>query len=166
MKGSPVDPRTHLRIAIQRLVWPADSAFSDGGKTWEPVGNKFAYDGDSRNAPVVRRHAAPLGVQASLASRAVADRSRYGLCRSGRRRAIPLDRRRHRHGRSSPACAGTVRTALAAWRRRDVLAHDLAGSQQSQADLYRHIGRRGVPHRRRRQAWQPINRGLRSRIHT
>ncbi len=26
---------------------------NDGGKTWEPVGNKFAYEGDAGHAPVV-----------------------------------------------------------------------------------------------------------------
>ena len=53
-------------------------------------GNRQAAD----HAPVVRRHATSLGVQAGLASGAVADRSRHRLRRRRRRRILPLDRRR------------------------------------------------------------------------
>ena len=45
LKGSPVDPS---RIyASQSSGWFGQliQRSSDGGKTWEPVGNKFAYDG-------------------------------------------------------------------------------------------------------------------------
>src|SRR3954447_13227443 len=45
LKGSPVDPN---RIyASQSSGWFGQliQRSSDGGKTWEPVGNKFAYDG-------------------------------------------------------------------------------------------------------------------------
>ncbi len=45
MKGSPADPN---RIyASQTSAWFGQliQRSSDGGKTWEPVGNKFAYDG-------------------------------------------------------------------------------------------------------------------------
>ena len=100
---------------------------NDGGKTWEPVGNKFVYDGDARHAPVVRRHAAPVGVQARLAPRAVADRSRHGLRRRRGRRAVPhrptAARRWHElpglrsHGSGQHVAAG---------RRRHVPAHDPA----------------------------------------
>ncbi len=46
MKASPVDPN---RIyASQTSAWFGQiiQRSSDGGKTWEPVGNKFPYDGD------------------------------------------------------------------------------------------------------------------------
>jgi photosystem II stability/assembly factor-like uncharacterized protein len=46
VKGSPVDPN---RIyASQSSGWFGQmmQRSSDGGKTWEPVGNKFVYDGD------------------------------------------------------------------------------------------------------------------------
>jgi hypothetical protein len=46
LKGSPVDPN---RIyASQSSGWFGQliQRSNDGGKTWEPVGNKFVYDGD------------------------------------------------------------------------------------------------------------------------
>ena len=39
--GSEAD----LCLAIERLVRPDHPALDDGGKSWEPVGNKFEYDG-------------------------------------------------------------------------------------------------------------------------
>src|SRR5918999_1467251 len=45
MKGSPADP--NRLYASQSSGWFGQvmQRSSDGGKTWEPVGNKFAYDG-------------------------------------------------------------------------------------------------------------------------
>jgi photosystem II stability/assembly factor-like uncharacterized protein len=45
MKGSPVDP--NRLYASQSSSWFGQvvQRSNDGGKTWEPVGNKFAYDG-------------------------------------------------------------------------------------------------------------------------
>jgi photosystem II stability/assembly factor-like uncharacterized protein len=45
MKGSPVDP--NRLYASQTSGWFGQliQRSNDGGKTWEPVGNKFAYDG-------------------------------------------------------------------------------------------------------------------------
>jgi photosystem II stability/assembly factor-like uncharacterized protein len=45
MKGSPVDP--NRLYASQSSGWFGQliQRSSDGGKTWEPVGNKFVYDG-------------------------------------------------------------------------------------------------------------------------
>ena len=151
LKGSPVDP--NRLYASQSSGWFGQmiQRSNDGGKTWEPVGNKFVYEGDTGHAPVVRRHAAPLGVQARLAPGAVADRSGHGLRRRGRRRLVPLHRRR-------TDLAGTLRTArprhglpLAARRGRHVPAHHPARSRRPRADLHRHLGRRRLSHRRRRQ---------------
>ncbi|MFN8482390.1 MAG: sialidase family protein [Anaerolineae bacterium] len=46
LKGSPVDP--NRLYASQSNAWFGQTMqrSDDGGKTWEPVGNKFAYDGD------------------------------------------------------------------------------------------------------------------------
>ena len=47
MKGSPADPN---RIYVsQSTGWFGQlvQRSNDGGKTWEPVGNKFAYDGET-----------------------------------------------------------------------------------------------------------------------
>ena len=67
MKGSPVDPN---RIyASQSSSWSGQvvQRSDDGGATWNAVGNKFAYDGRAGDAPVVRRDAASVGVQAGVA---------------------------------------------------------------------------------------------------
>ena len=127
LKGSPADP--NRLYASQTSGWFGQiiQRSNDGGKTWEQPGTTRRADHNSRrhaqgrkqqvrlrhfpwnrqaphHAPVVRRHAASVGVQARLASRTVADRSGYGLCGRGRRRLVPLDRRR-------PDVAGTRRTA-------------------------------------------------------
>ena len=46
LKGSPVDP--NRLYASQSSGWFGQmiQRSDDGGKTWEPVGNKFEYDGD------------------------------------------------------------------------------------------------------------------------
>jgi photosystem II stability/assembly factor-like uncharacterized protein len=47
LKGSPVDPN-RLYVS-QSTGWHGQQIqrSNDGGKTWEPVGNKFVYDGDA-----------------------------------------------------------------------------------------------------------------------
>ena len=118
-------------VAVQRLVRAGDPALQRRRQDVGAGGQQVRLRRRPRHAPVVRRHAASLGVQARLASRTVADRSGHRLRRRGGRRLVPLDRRR-------PDLAGTPRTArprlgapLAAGRRRDVPAHDPAGSERS-----------------------------------
>ena len=81
LKGSPADP--NRLYASQSSGWFGQQIqrSNDGGQTWEPVGNTVRVRRRPRHAPVVRRHAAPLGVQARLASRTLADRSGHGLRR-------------------------------------------------------------------------------------
>src|SRR6266567_381559 len=135
VKGSPAD--ANRLYASQTSGWFGQiiQRSDDGGKTWHQPGtppgepaapagppkgdsNKSAYD-----ASVVRRHAASLGVQARVASGAVAHRSQHGLRRRGRRRHLQLDRRRRE-------LEGTPRPArprhwpqMAARRGRHVSAH-------------------------------------------
>ena len=73
LKGSPADQ--NRLYASQSSGWFGQilQRSNDAGKTWETVGNKFVYDGSGGPASVVRRHAAPVGIQARLAPRAVAD---------------------------------------------------------------------------------------------
>ncbi len=75
IKGSPADP--NRLYASQSSGWFGQlmQRSDDGGKTWEPVDNKFTLRWRSRHAPVVRRHAAPLGVQTCVAPGALSDRS-------------------------------------------------------------------------------------------
>jgi hypothetical protein len=132
---------------------------NDGGQTWEAVGNKFAYEGRARYTPMVRWHAAPLGVQTCLATATVADRPGNGLCRRGRCRPVPLD------GRGTKL-AGTARAArrqgpsLAARRGRDVPAHDPVRSKQSQPIFVAISAAGAFRTDDGGQTWRPINQGL------
>ena len=165
----------HLCLADQRLVRADHSALRRRRQDLAPAGHAGRRaDDDARrhaqgreqqvrlrhvarnrqaahHAPVVRRHAASVGVQARLASGAVAHRSRHGLRRRRRRRHLPLDRRRQDLARTGRPARPRHRPAVAARRRRHGPAHDPARSDESQAHVHRHLGRRRVPHRRRRQ---------------
>ena len=144
LKGSPADPNRIYASQTSGWFGQIIQRSDDGGKTWHPAGhaegrtdhrargspkgesNKFAYDTAARaddHAPVLRWQTASLGVQAGVASGAVAHRSRHGLRRRGRRRHLPLDRRR-------PELEGTPRPPrtrhrpqVAAGRGRHVSAH-------------------------------------------
>ncbi len=151
MKGSPVDP--NRLYASQTSGWFGQiiQRSSDGGKTWETPGGRLTPGpGDAawreqqvrlrhisgnrqtpHHAPVVRRHAAPLGVQARLASRTVAHRSGHGLRRRRRRRLVPLDRRRADVAGTRRAARPRHRAQVAARRRWDGPAHHSSRSQRS-----------------------------------
>ena len=124
LKGSPADPNRIYASQASGWFGQLIQRSNDGGKTWEPVGNKFVYDGEPGHAPVVRRHAASVGVQAGLAPRAVADRSRHRLCRGRGRRALPHHGRRSELAGAAGSARSRVRAALAAGRRWHVPAHD------------------------------------------
>ncbi len=150
LKGSPVNPD---RIyASQSSGWFGQiiQRSDDGGQTWEPVGNEFQYEGDPGTHQVVRRHPASVGIHARLAPGAVADRPGHRLCRRGRRGAVPFERWRTELARISGVARGQG-ASLAARRRWDVLAHDLARSHQPGPHLRRYFGCRNLPHRRRRR---------------
>ena len=102
-------PEPALRVAVEQLVRAGDPALRRRRPDLGAGGQRVQVRGRPRHAPVVRRHAAPLGVRARLAPRAVADRPGHGLRRRRGRGAVPLERRRHRPGRSSRACAATAR---------------------------------------------------------
>src|SRR5438093_1329015 len=101
----------------------------------------------AHHAPVVRRHAASLGVQARLASRAVPHRSGLGVRRGGGRRVVPDERRREDVAGARRVARPRHRAQVAAGRRWHVPAHDPARSERSQAHVHRDLGRRRLPHR-------------------
>ena len=138
-------------VAVERLVRADDPALQRRRQDVGAGRQQVRLRRRPRHAPVVRRHAAPLGVQARLAPRAVADRSGHRLRRRRRRRPVPLDRRRADLAGTARAARPRLGPALAAGRRRHVPAHDPARSERSRADLHRHLGRGRLPHRRRRQ---------------
>ena len=135
----------------------------DGGTTWEPVGNEFAYDGVPGTHQWYDGTPAPVGVRAGVAPRAVADRPRHRLRRRRRRRAVPDRPTAARAGTSSPACAATARG------RRGSPAP--AGCACTRSSSTRAIPSASSSRSRRRarsarddggKTWRPINRGLHS----
>ena len=157
VKGSPSDP--DRLFASQTSGWFGQiiQRSDDGGKTWHQPGtppgepaktpdgmpkgesNKFAYDASARDrqaahdAPVVRRFAASVGVQARLASRAVADRPGHGVRGRRGRRALPHHRRRSELEGALGTSRPRHRSAVAAGSRRPVPAHDHRGPEESQS---------------------------------
>ena len=75
LKGSPADPN---RIyASQSSGWFGQiiQRSNDGGKTWEPADNTFAYKGTPGPHTGGTMDTASLGIQTGLASRAIFERS-------------------------------------------------------------------------------------------
>ena len=175
MKGSPVDPNRIYASQTSGWFGQIIQRSDDGGKTWHqpgtPAGSRpqdaaghaqgreqqvrlrhVARDRQAaHDAPVVRRHAAPLGVQTRLAPGAVADRPGHRLRRRRRRRPLPLDRRRQdlararrpprpRHGPKWQPGAGGMGLHTIVLDPTNPAAH-----------LHRHLRGRRLPHRRRRQ---------------
>ena len=141
-----------LRVAVQRLVRADHPALRRRRQDLGAGGQQVRVRRRPRHAPVVRRHAAPVGVQARLAPRAVARPTPTPSTPASRTRRCSARPTAARRWQELPACAshGSGRI-LAAGRRRHVPAHDPARPEQSRADVRRHLRRRRVPHRRRRQ---------------
>ena len=82
-------PEPHLRVAVERLVRAAHPAFERRRQDLGAGRQQVRLRRRAGHAPVVRRHAAPVGVQARLAPRAVADRPRHRLRRRRGRGPVP-----------------------------------------------------------------------------
>ena len=159
--------QSHLRVAVERLVRSGHAALERRRQDLGAGRQQVRLRRRARHAPVVRRHAAPLGVQARVAPRAVADRSRHGVRRRRGRRAVPVHRRRAELARAARPARPRLRLAVGAGRRRPVPAHDPARPDEPEAHVHRDLGGRRLPHRRRRRRrWKPINQGLRSAAHS
>ena len=107
LKASPADP--DRIFASQSTGWFGQilQRSDDGGRDLGADGQRVRLRRRARHASVVRRHAAPVGVCARLAPRAVADRPGHGVRRRRGRRDLPLHRRRPERGRS---CRGSAST--------------------------------------------------------
>jgi hypothetical protein len=147
VKGSPVDPN---RIyASQSTGWFGQliQRSDDGGAP----GSRWATSSTTtacRHAPVVRRHAAPVGVRPSLAPRALPERPRHvlagvedaALFRStdggeNWSRAVGTAHPRHRRpGNPGPAACACTRSSSV---------------RRTRADLRRHLRGRRLSQRRR-----------------
>ena len=150
LKGSPADP--NRLYASQSSGWFGQviQRSNDGGKTWEPVGNKLRLRRRPRHAPVVRRHAASVGIQARLASGTVADRSGHRLRGRRRRRALPDDDGGQTWAGAARRCAGTNRARTGSRAPAGCACTRSSRPGQPGPHLHRHLGGGRVPHRRRR----------------
>ena len=149
VKGSPADP--NRLYASQSSSWFGQvmQRSNDAGKTWEPVGNKFEYDGvpgthqwyDGTPHPWEFArvwHLEPSLTDPDTVYAGIQDAALFKSTDGGQNWQELSGLRKHDGQR------------LAAWRRRIVPAHDPARSDQPAADVRRHLGRRRVPDRRRR----------------
>ena len=105
LKGSPVNPDRIFAAQHTELVRPAHPALRRRRQDVDARRQRVQVRHRPHHPPVVRRHAAPVGVRARLAPRALAHRRRHRLRRRRGRRALPLDRRRRDVATSSLACA-------------------------------------------------------------
>src|SRR5262245_6147338 len=116
LKGSPADPNRLYCSQTSGWFGQIIQRSDDGGKTWhqpgtpagQPTADASARHAEGReqqvrlrrgrraadDAPVLRRHAETVGLQARLARRAVAQRSQHGLRRHRGRGDFPDDQRR------------------------------------------------------------------------
>ena len=122
VKGSPVDP--NRLFASQSTGWHGQviQRSDDGGKTWLPVDNKFAYDGVAGTHQWYDGTPHPWEFK-RVASRTVAERSGHSLCGRGRRGAVPLQGRRAKLAGTLWPSRARLRAPLAAGRRWHVPAH-------------------------------------------
>ena len=163
LKGSPVDPNRIYASQSSGWFGQIDPALQ---RRRARLGSRSATSLPTtarRHPHVVRRHAAPLGIQACLASRTIAHRSRHGLRRRGRRRACSARPTAARTGRSCPACARTAPArsgsrAPAGWACtrscsiRTILSGFSSPFRPPACSARDDAG----------QTWRPINRGLKS----
>ena len=189
LKGSPADPN---RIyASQSSGWFGQiiQRSDDGGKTGSSQARRresprrLRWNSERRkqqvcvrrlrgnrqtsyDASVVRRDAASVGIQACVAPGAVVERSGYRVCRSGRRGAVPFERRRadwkelsglRGHGTGpkwQPGAGGMCLHTI-------ILDPGDAG-----ANLHRHLGRGSISQRRRRKDVEADQSGTALAVHS
>ena len=164
VKGSPVDPNRLYASQIQRLVRAVDPALERRREDVGAGGQQIRLRGRPGHAPVVRRHAAPMGVQTSLAPGAVADGSGHGVRRGGRRGLVPIHGRRHRRGRNSPDCAGTARVRAGSPARAACACTPSFWIPADPDRIFIAISAAGAFRSDDAgETWRPINRGLRSK---
>ena len=188
LKGSPVDPESHLRLAAQRLVRPdhsalqrwrqdlgdarrrkkpgpeamprarATSSFTTASpETGKPLTTHQWYDGTQH--PWEFKRVWHLEPSLTDPDTVYAGRRRRG--------ALQIRPTAERPGTSFPDCAATAPDRkLAARRRRHVPAHHHSRSQQSRADLHRHLRRGRLSHRRRRQDLEAHQQGTALPVHS
>ena len=151
LKGSPANP--NRLYASQSSGWFGQviQRSDDGGKTWEPVGNKFEYDGvpgthqwyDGTPHPWEFKrvwHLEPSLTDPDTVYAGVEDAALFRTTDGGKTWQELPGLREHGSGpRWQPGAGGHVP------------AHHPPRSAQSGADVHRHLRGGRLPHRRRRQ---------------
>ena len=166
VKGSPVDP--NRLYASQSSGWFGQmiQRSNDGGKTWEPVGNKFAYDGvpgthqwyDGTPHPWEFKrvwHLEPSLTDPDTVYAGVEDAA-----------LVPLDRRRTDRGTSCRACAATARAASGSPAPAACACTRSCSTRANPKRMFIAISAAGAFRTDDGgKTWQPINRGLHSAAH-
>ena len=151
LKGSPADP--NRLYASQSSGWFGQliQRSNDGGKTWEPVGNKFVYDGvpgthqwyDGTPHPWEFKrvwHLEPSLTDPDTVYAGVEDAALFRSTDGGQTWQELPGLRGHGSGpRWQPGAGGLCLHTI------------LLDPTQPRADLHRHLGGGRLPHRRRRQ---------------
>ena len=157
-------PGPALRVADQRLVRAGHPALRRRRQDLGAGRQRVQLRRTSRHAPVVRRHAAPVGVRPRLAPRAVARPTPTRSTPASRTPALFRSTDGGRAGRSCPACARTTpgrpgsRAPAGCACTRSSWIRAIAGAD---------VRRPSRPRARSAvddggQTWRPVNRGLHS----
>ena len=147
LKGSPVDPNRIYASQSSGWFGQVIQRSDDGGETWNPVGNKFVYDGvpgthqwyDGTPHPWEFKrvwHLEPSLTDPDTVYAGVEDAALFRSTDGGTEL-----------GRALRPAQARLRTPLAPRRRRHVPPHHHPRPQRSQADVHRHLRRRSLPHR-------------------
>ena len=156
-------PEPAVRVPVQRLVRAADPALRRRRRDLGAGRQQVRVRRRPRHAPVVRRHAAPLGVQAGLASRAVADRSRTRSTPGWRTPPCSARPTAAGAGRSCPGCAATARVLAGSRAPAGCACTRSSSTRAIPARIFIAISAAGAFRTDDGgKTWRPINRGLRS----
>ena len=151
LKGSPVDPNRIYASQSSGWFGQVIQRSNDGGKTWEPVGNKFAYDGvpgthqwyDGTPHPWEFKrvwHLEPSLTDADTVYAGVEDAALFRSTDGGQNWQELSGLRKHGSGPHWQPGAGGM-----------CLHTIILDPSESEADVHRDLGGGGVPHRRRRR---------------
>ena len=163
LKGSPADPNRIYASQSSGWFGQVIQRSDDGGKTWEPVGNEFEYDGVPGThqwydgTPHPWEFERVWHLEPSLTDPDTVLRRRRG------RGAVPVDRRRQDVARARRAARARLGAAVAAGRGRHVPAHDPARPGATRRASFIAISAAGAFRTDDGgKTWKPINQGLRS----
>ena len=166
VKGSPADPNRIYASQISGWFGQVIQRSDDGGKTWEPVGNEFVYDGvpgthqwyDGTPHPWEFKRVWHL--EPSLTD------PRHGLRRRRRRRAVPARPTAGRPGRSCPGCATHGSGPSWAPGAGGMCLHTILLDPTNAERMFIAISAAGAFRTDDGgETWRPINQGLQSRGH-